>query len=205
MFKTTLLSISVLNLLTFTMATDPNTKQISPLPKPTRYITGHNSAAQAIIHTEEAATWASLDDDSMGFSVPFTTSQFPVDMNGDKDIAQHDQVMASGKLGLVNPGGTVCRFVDFAPDNKPIMHRTVSLDYGVVLEGELEMTLDSGEKRVLKKGDIAVQRGTMHAWRNPSSTEWARMLFVLQASDKIVIDGKELGEDLPSDTEIQSS
>lgn len=45
------------------------------------------------------------------------------------------------------------------------MHRTVSLDYGVVLEGEVELVLDSGETRVLKRGDVAIQRGTCHAWR----------------------------------------
>lgn len=46
------------------------------------------------------------------------------------------------------------------------MHRTTSLDYGIVLEGEVELILDSGERRAMKAGDIAVQRATMHAWRN---------------------------------------
>ena len=40
------------------------------------------------------------------------------------------------------------------------MHRTQSLDFGVVLEGEIELVLDSGETRLLKRGDVAVQRGT---------------------------------------------
>ena len=51
------------------------------------------------------------------------------------------------------------------------IHRTVSLDYGVVLEGEIEVMLDLGELRLLKCGDLAVQRATMHTWRNTSSTE----------------------------------
>ena len=76
------------------------------------------------------------------------------------------------------------------------MHRTQSLDYGVVLEGEVEMILDGGETRLLRRGDVAVQRGTNHAWRNTSETEWARMLFVLLASEKVMVAGKELGEDL---------
>ena len=58
------------------------------------------------------------------------------------------------------------------------MHRTVSLDYGIVLQGEMELVLDSGETRLMKVGDVAVQRGTMHAWRNTSSTEWGRMIYV---------------------------
>ncbi|KAI5200242.1 hypothetical protein E4T38_06606 [Aureobasidium subglaciale] len=43
------------------------------------------------------------------------------------------------------------------------MHRTVSLDYGVVLEGEAVLVLNSGEERLLQRGDIAMQRGTNHA------------------------------------------
>ena len=59
------------------------------------------------------------------------------------------------------------------------MHRTKSLDYGVLLEGEIIAIVDSGEEKTLKKGDLVIQRATNHSWRNPSRTEWARMLFVL--------------------------
>lgn len=118
-------------------------------------------------------------------------------MNNDIDITTHEFVMESGKLGLVNPNGSVCRMVDFGPSTadahaKPIMHRTQSLDYGIVLEGEIECVLDSGEVRLMKRGDVAIQRGTMHAWRNTSSTEWARMIFVLLAAEKVKVGGKEL-------------
>ena len=76
------------------------------------------------------------------------------------------------------------------------MHRTQSLDYGVVLEGELEMILDDGVTRMMRRGDVAVQRATNHGWRNTSQTEWARMLFVLQECQKLFVGGKELGEDV---------
>lgn len=75
------------------------------------------------------------------------------------------------------------------------MHRTVSLDYGVVLIGEVELVLDSGEVELLKVGDIAIQRATMHAWRNTSETEWARMLYVLTPCEPLTVAGKELKED----------
>jgi quercetin dioxygenase-like cupin family protein len=75
------------------------------------------------------------------------------------------------------------------------MHRTVSLDYGVVIEGEMELVLDSGETRLMRRGDMAIQRGTMHAWRNPSATDWARMLYVLQECEPVEVAGKKLGED----------
>ena len=85
------------------------------------------------------------------------------------------------------------------------MHRTVSLDYGIVLEGEVYLELDSGEKRLMRRGDISIQRGTNHAWRNLSSTEWARMLYVLQESEPIEIEGKKLGEDYGNMKEVRAS
>lgn len=76
------------------------------------------------------------------------------------------------------------------------MHRTVSIDYGIVLVGEVELILDSGETKLLKTGDVCIQRGTNHAWRNSSKTTWARMMYVLQPSVPIEINGKSLDEDL---------
>jgi quercetin dioxygenase-like cupin family protein len=75
------------------------------------------------------------------------------------------------------------------------MHRTVSLDYAVVLLGEVELVLDSGETRLMKPGDVAIQRGTNHAWRNISKTHPARMLYVLQEALPLEIGGKKLEED----------
>ncbi|KAL3452961.1 hypothetical protein BJX65DRAFT_158303 [Aspergillus insuetus] len=177
-----------------------NPGQLSSLPGITRYVTGHDSAGKAIVQTENPADWSSFENNSMAFTVAYTTSEFPVDLNNDADIKKHEGLKASGKLGLVNPNGTVCRFVDFAPKGPALMHRTQSLDYGIVLEGEIEMTLDSGEKRLLKRGDMAVQRATMHAWHNPSETEWTRMVFVLQECKPLIVGGEELGEDLSQAT-----
>ena len=76
------------------------------------------------------------------------------------------------------------------------MHRTQSLDYGIVLEGSIELVMDSGERKLMQRGDVAVQRATMHAWKNVSETEWGRMIFVLQDCQKLEIGGKALKEDL---------
>jgi quercetin dioxygenase-like cupin family protein len=97
--------------------------------------------------------------------------------------------------GVMIPGGTVLRLVDMPPGTTSPMHRTVSLDYGVVLDGSVQLVLDSGETRVMKRGDMSVQRGTIHAWKNMSQTEWARMLYILQEANPIEIQGKKLGED----------
>ena len=83
-----------------------------------------------------------------------------------------------------------------APGHFSPMHRTVSLDYGIVLQGEVELVLDSGETRRMKQGDVAIQRGTMHAWRNLSDTEPARMIYVLLPAQDMEVGGQKLGEDL---------
>ncbi|MCK6396133.1 cupin domain-containing protein [Zoogloea sp.] len=65
----------------------------------------------------------------------------------------------------------------FDPDGSGF-HQTDTMDYGVVLEGEIWLDLDDGRERHLKAGDVVVQLGTRHAWRNRSE-QAARMFFVL--------------------------
>ncbi|KAI6807211.1 hypothetical protein KC340_g18707, partial [Hortaea werneckii] len=131
------------------------------------------------------------------------TTQFPADLNSNADIQSHDAKMAAagGKLGLVSGGGTVLRYVDFAPGYECMMHRTQSVDYGIVLEGRIVSVLDSGEEQEMQRGDVMVQRATMHAWKNPSPTEWARMIFVLQDCKPVFVGGQRFGEDLGRGTE----
>ncbi|CAI7618446.1 unnamed protein product [Penicillium discolor] len=94
------------------------------------------------------------------------TNQFHPDLNNDADVKTHETLTKSDQLGLVNPGGSV------------------------------EMILEDSEPVIMNRGDVAVQRATMHGWRNTSETEWARLLFVLQDCKKLTAGGKELGEDL---------
>jgi quercetin dioxygenase-like cupin family protein len=178
---------------------------LSNLPQLTRHITSHNPSGKAIIHSSTPFTWSAYDNNNLAFSVPYTTSSFPPDLNSNADIAAHECVIASGTLGLVNPRGTVIRCVDFAPGYACGMHRTQSLDYGIVLEGEVDMVLDSGERVAMKRGDVAVQRATQHQWVNRSGTEWARMMFVLQDCRPVVVEGREMGEDLGTNSGLPAS
>lgn len=63
------------------------------------------------------------------------------------------------------------------PGRHPLMHRTESIDYGIVLSGEIVLLLDDSEVH-LKAGDVVVQRGTVHAWTNRTN-EICRMAFIL--------------------------
>lgn len=165
------------------------------LPSVKRFITTHNAEGRATFSEKisEELEWKVIGNGA-GFGLGYTTEQYPVDFNNDKDLTAYQTRMQSPP-GLVVPGGTVLRFVDCSPSSFSPMHRTVSLDYGVVLEGEVELVLDSGETRILRKGDVAIQRGTNHAWRNTSSTEWARMMYVLQEAKPVQFGEKALEED----------
>jgi quercetin dioxygenase-like cupin family protein len=76
--------------------------------------------------------------------------------------------------------GSVARVIDFPPGFASPMHRTDTVDYGVVLEGEVVLVMGGGDERVLAPGDIVVQHGTDHLWANRRDTP-ARMVFVLIA------------------------
>lgn len=157
-------------------STSGSSGQLSNLPQLHRFITGHNQSGEAVVQADNDFQWKPYDNNNMAFSVVYTTSSMPADLNNDQDHKEHQDLLSSGNLGLVNPNGTVIRCVDFKPGYSCAMHRTQSLDYGIVLEGEIEMLLDSGEKHQMKRGDVAVQRATQHQWRNKSDTEWARMM-----------------------------
>ena len=72
------------------------------------------------------------------------------------------------------------------------MHRGGSIDYNVVIEGEIELILDSGESARMRPGDVNVQRATSHRWRNVSSSEWARMFNVLIDIMPLFVAGEEM-------------
>lgn len=175
---------------------EAQSQPLSDLPQLKRLVTTHNAEGKAVLHPTSGITkWEPFDENKMGFSMIYSTSKFPASLTDDADIVAHKEIEAHG-VGLVNPGGTIIRCVDLAPGYKCPMHRTKSLDYGIVLEGEVEMVLDGGESEIMKRGDVAVQRATQHLWINRSKTEWARMMFILQDCEAPVVGGKTLEEDL---------
>jgi quercetin dioxygenase-like cupin family protein len=89
------------------------------------------------------------------------------------------------------PGGTVFRIGEIAAGGRSPMHRTNSVDYGIVLEGELDMELDGGEVAYLKTGDVVVQRGTNHAWVNTSERP-CRMAWILIDAHPVKVGDHEL-------------
>lgn len=67
--------------------------------------------------------------------------------------------------------------IDMPPGAVAPLHRTRTIDYGVVLDGEVDLELDDGTVLTMTRGDVVVQRGTVHAWHNRSSGT-VRLFFV---------------------------
>ena len=111
----------------------------------------------------------------------WTSESFPVDNTGDTDEGLR-------KVGTTLNNGTVFRVVEFAPGVAPRVHRTDSVDYAVVMSGEIDMELDDSVIH-LKAGDVLVQRGTIHNWINRGS-EACVIAFILINAKPVEISGK---------------
>ncbi len=168
--------------------------QLSPLRPLTTHITVHDvTTANPSFHTSPPAQWKHISTGQLAFRHIYSTTQTPPSLSQNLDIVQNSRLATSNLL--VIPGGSSSRVVDFAPGYETVQHRTQSLDYGVVVEGEVELLLEGGETRRMGVGDTVVQRGTMHAWRNVRTDVWARMFFVLLSCHPVEINGEVLVED----------
>jgi quercetin dioxygenase-like cupin family protein len=150
-----------------------------------RIVTGHNDQGEAVVKIDAVMEPESIRDGAALFTKVWTTNISPADNNDDFDGAARE-------TGLVSEGGTVLRFVDMPPGARSPLHRTQSIDYGIVLIGQVEMELDGGERVRLEPGNVVVQRGTMHAWINVGE-DWARMVFSMTDAKPAAIGGKTLG------------
>jgi mannose-6-phosphate isomerase-like protein (cupin superfamily) len=163
-------------------------------------VTGHDASGRAVVLIDGNAPNAKLRKATgLTSTLLWATDGSPADNSGNKDGADRD-------IGVAPPPcGSIFRVVDFPPaaeagavDNATMlkemglsgghadprhatMHRTRSVDYAVVISGEIDMLLDDSEVH-LEAGDVLVQRGTNHAWEN-RGTESCRIAFVLIDAD----------------------
>lgn len=84
--------------------------------------------------------------------------------------------------------------LDFSPGAHTPFHRGESLDYNIVVEGEFDLVLDSGEVTRMKRGDVNVQRATLHKWINVSGggKEPGRLFNVLVDIKPLFVNGKAI-------------
>jgi len=148
-----------------------------------RVITGHDSSGRAVVKIDEVARNLVSSRPGATAGVVWTTEGFPVDNTGEEDAGLR-------KTGTTLDNGTVFRILELAPGVTPRNHRTDSIDYAVVMSGEVDMELDDATVH-LKAGDVLVQRGTIHNWVN-RGTEPCVIAFVLIAAKPVTVGGKVL-------------
>lgn len=179
-----------------------------------RIVTGHNAAGKAVFISDAPPVHTQLVGGPGGptFFEVWHTLETPALIHAQPDDPdEHDLVLSPPKNGTrirvieFPPEGDEIRKLTGAAaaekfksmgDEKastsaagaphPLMHRTETVDYGIVLEGEITMILDHGETTI-QAGDIVIQCGTNHAWANRSGAT-CRMAFILidgQFTDKI--------------------
>ncbi|KAJ7022988.1 hypothetical protein C8F04DRAFT_1136373 [Mycena alexandri] len=140
-----------------TMATPGSSK--SPFSPVRRVVTGHTSAGKSTVvaDTIQPPTFWSPQSISPIYDVCRTGESPAVN---DSEILQGkwvDEVAQNGEH--VSKEGSVFRVFEFSPGTVSPMHRTVSLDYGIVAKGSMVLELDDGERITLNEGDAIVQRG----------------------------------------------
>ena len=151
-----------------------------------RIVTTHDALGRSIVLSDDRLEPELIPGGAAAFRLVWTTPTVPADLNRGDDGQQ--------EAGLTLYGGSVIRIVDILPNKSSPMHRSFSIDYGIVLSGTLELELDGGARVTLTPGDIVVQRGTNHLWRNTSSTDPCRVAFVLIEAKPVEVDGRVLEE-----------
>ncbi|KAJ5241780.1 uncharacterized protein N7469_000107 [Penicillium citrinum] len=164
------------------------------LPHIHRHITTHSTEGEAVFvsHAQIPSYMPSTPSGTDGeIALLYATTSSPSTIADEADIAMYDEFLHQPP-GITIENGTVFRMIDLRPGKATPMHRTVSLDYGIVLEGCVDLVLDSGDVRRLGRGDVVVQRGTAHSFRNVDGKKWCRLLFVFLPAEKLVIKEREL-------------
>lgn len=161
----------------------------SGLPPVQRVVTGHDENGRAVFKSEDLTPTRLVPSGDASFLLMWTTATVPADNNDEIDGRHRD-------AGLTLNGGSVIRIVDMLPGKQSPMHRTNSIDYGIVLEGEVELELDDGAKRTIRQGGVIIQRGTNHLWRN-TSDKVCRIAFILIEAPAYLHNGQPLPEHKP--------
>ena len=139
---------------------------------PRRVVTGHDPHGVSVFASDGPVPVTRTAPDGALFHEVWATAATPAPLDADAP----DPTLSALSVPP-GPGGTKIRVNEFPPGVVSPVHRTQSVDYGIVLDGEMVLVLDDSEA-TLRAGDVVVQRGTSHRWENRSG-QTARMAFIL--------------------------
>ena len=162
-----------------------------------RIVTGHDAKGKAVVASDERLTAVSrgIGANIAGCQI-WSTDRMPVDNSAAAAAAQRAGFIQ--QYNYVGTGqGSVCRITEWAPGHARFTHRTETVDYAILLSGEIDCELDDGEVVHMKPGDVLVQRGTIHTWVNRGSVP-AVTAFILLDARPDQVDGRELRTVFPA-------
>ena len=162
-----------------------------------RIVTGHDANGNAVVATDERLTAVSR---RIGANVTgcemWSTDRMPVDNSEEAGAAQRAGFVK--RYNYVGTGqGTTFRITEWAPGHARFTHRTETVDYAILLSGEIDLELENNEIVHLKPGDVVVQRGTTHTWVNRGSVP-AVTAFILIDANPAEVNGQELRTIFPA-------
>ncbi|KAF4572951.1 hypothetical protein EYR40_003962 [Pleurotus pulmonarius] len=165
-----------------------------PLEAVRRVVVGHDERGNAVVKSNELMynEDMAIVPGAKSSAIWVTTDGLPTNDTNSMEDGATRVIEPSENYGLVPPRGTNVRSTDLAPGAITPMHRTSSVDYNILVEGEIVLiTEDGAETHLRNPGDTVVQKGTMHAWRNPGAS-WARWVSVLISAEPAVVNGRVL-------------
>lgn len=136
-----------------------------------RVVTGHDVEGRSVIVLDDEPAARPLGDGENGRVIVDVWAT--IANSADTPSFEKRHHAHPGKLGL---NASEIRVVDMPPGSRRELHRTDTIDYGIVLAGEVHLILERAET-LLRCGDIVVQRGTSHSWHNRSANA-VRLVFV---------------------------
>ncbi len=145
-----------------------------------RVVTGHDAQGKSVVLSDCEARVHSLGRPGMSLGDIWATSEYPPVVAPDEPDPVHEKLDFT-----IKELGTRFRILESTPGDRsaePWMHRTKTVDYAYVIEGEMCLLLDDGVEVVLTEGDTVIQRGTNHAWMNRSGKK-CRVLFIMMGAE----------------------
>ncbi len=152
---------------------------------PRRIVTGIQKGRSVIV---EDALSSNVSERIPGLVISdiWATNSMPVDLNKEHRIE-------NSLLPITPKNGSYFRYVSIPPDKDikayipgPLMHTTETLDYIIIISGEVYLVLDN-EETLLKAGDIVIQRATHHAWSNRSNQPCIQLAILLDAKERKIL------------------
>ena len=164
-----------------------------------RVVVTHDPNGQSVVTSDDVAAVAPIRPGSgIAGRELWVTDAMPVD---NSDAAADEQAAGSldrySNLFVGNGQGSAFRVTEFAPGHPVVAHRTETVDYDIVVAGEIDLDLEDGDPVHLRTGDVVIVRGVTHAWANRGTTT-AAVAFIMIDAKPVLVNGEELRTHYPS-------